>query len=161
MTDTVGKAVINPKPQKKGALNRMLEKFTYRIKFNRSALNIRAADLLRKEIERQGIKQADLAAKLGMSPARLSQILNIEDRNLTLGTIAGVATALDKAFELALIDDRHAPGAKNIISNTETFSDNKPISIPSEFQIFQAEIKETIHAGQSPLNLGKSQISQY
>lgn len=85
----------------------MLEKFSYRQKFNRTAINILAADLLREEVAKQQIPQKDLAAKLEISPARLSQILNTEEKNLTLGTIADIATALDKQFQLSLRDDPH------------------------------------------------------
>ena len=95
------------KPRKKGVLNRMLEKTAYRLKFNRTALNIQAADLLREEIAKQGIVQKDLAHKLNISAPRLSQILNTEEKNLTLGTIADIATALDKQFQLSLKPDPH------------------------------------------------------
>ena len=94
------------KPQKKGILNRMLEKFSYRVKFNRSALNIEVADILRVEIQRLGITQKMVADKLGISPARLSQILNTEEKNLTLNTIADIATALDRRVKLSLSVDR-------------------------------------------------------
>ena len=94
------------KPQKKGILNRMLEHFSYRTKFNRSALNIEAADILRVEIQRQGITQKTVADKVGISPARLSQILNTEEKNLTLNTIADIATALDRRIKLSLSVDR-------------------------------------------------------
>ena len=94
------------KPQKKGILNRMLEKFSYRVKFNRSALNIEAADILRVEIQRRGITQKMVADKVGISPARLSQILNTEEKNLTLNTIADIATALDRRIKLSLSVDR-------------------------------------------------------
>lgn len=96
------------KQKKKGVLNRMLEKFAYRIKFNRTALSIQAVDLLRHEIEQQCLKQVDIANKLDMQPSALSRVLNTSEKNLELNTIADIATALNKRFVLELVDDRHA-----------------------------------------------------
>ena len=99
------------KQKKKGVLNRMLEKFAYRIKFNRTALSIQAVDLLRHEIEQQCLKQVDIANKLDMQPSALSRVLNTSEKNLELNTIADIATALNKRFVLELVDDRHAVAA--------------------------------------------------
>lgn len=110
------------KQKKKGVLNRMLEKFAYRIKFNRTALSIQAVDLLRNEIEQQCLKQVDIANKLDMQPSALSRVLNTSEKNLELNTIADIATALNKRFVLELVDDRHAVTAlattKCIIQNS-------------------------------------------
>lgn len=110
------------KQKKKGVLNRMLEKFAYRIKFNRTALSIQAVDLLRNEIEQQCLKQVDIAAKLDMKPSALSRVLNTSEKNLELNTIADIATALNKRFVLELVDDRHAVTAlattKCVIQNS-------------------------------------------
>lgn len=96
------------KQKKKGVLNRMLEKFAYRIKFNRTALSIQAVDLLRNEIEQQCLRQVDIANTLDMKPSALSRVLNTSEKNLELNTIADIATALNKRFVLELVDDRHA-----------------------------------------------------
>lgn len=110
------------KQKKKGVLNRMLEKFAYRIKFNRADLSIQAVDLLRNEIEQQCQKQVDIAAKLDMKPSALSRVLNTSEKNLELNTIADIATALNKRFVLELVDDRHAVTAlattKCIVQNS-------------------------------------------
>lgn len=48
-----------------------------------------------------GLNQADLAARLGVSPGRVSQILG-GGENLTLRTLAALATALDARFDISL-----------------------------------------------------------
>ena len=48
-----------------------------------------------------GISRADLAARMGVSPGRVSQILG-GGENLTLRTLAALATALDARFGIEL-----------------------------------------------------------
>jgi transcriptional regulator with XRE-family HTH domain len=47
------------------------------------------------------LTRADLAGRMGVSPGRVSQILS-GGENLTLRTLAGLATALDAQFEVTL-----------------------------------------------------------
>jgi len=49
----------------------------------------------------RGITRADLAARMGVSPGRVSQILG-GGENLTLRTLAALSTALDARFGLEL-----------------------------------------------------------
>jgi transcriptional regulator with XRE-family HTH domain len=49
----------------------------------------------------RGLTRADLAARMGVSPGRVSQILG-GGENLTLRTLAALATALDARFDFAL-----------------------------------------------------------
>jgi plasmid maintenance system antidote protein VapI len=56
-----------------------------------------------------GISRADLAARLGVSPGRVSQILG-GGENLTLRTLAALATALDARFDFEL-DSLKTPDA--------------------------------------------------
>lgn len=49
----------------------------------------------------RGLTRADLASLMGVSPGRVSQILS-GGENLTLRTLAGLATALDARFSLEL-----------------------------------------------------------
>ena len=90
-------------------LNKLLSGFSRRKRYNRKALNITAADLLRQEIIQSGISQKAIAEKLEISAPSVSQILNIEENNLTLNTIADIATVLNKRFRLTLVHDIHAP----------------------------------------------------
>jgi transcriptional regulator with XRE-family HTH domain len=49
----------------------------------------------------RGLSRADLASQMGVSPGRVSQVLS-GGENLTLRTLAGLATALDARFSLEL-----------------------------------------------------------
>jgi transcriptional regulator with XRE-family HTH domain len=49
----------------------------------------------------RGLTRADLAARMGVSPGRVSQILSGSE-NLTLRTLAALSTALDARFDIEL-----------------------------------------------------------
>jgi transcriptional regulator with XRE-family HTH domain len=49
----------------------------------------------------RGLSRADLAARMGVSPGRVSQILG-GGENLTLRTLAALSTALDARFDIHL-----------------------------------------------------------
>ena len=49
----------------------------------------------------RGLSRADLAARMGVSPGRVSQILG-GGENLTLRTLAALSTALDARFDVQL-----------------------------------------------------------
>jgi transcriptional regulator with XRE-family HTH domain len=49
----------------------------------------------------RGLSRADLAARMGVSPGRVSQILG-GGENLTLRTLAALSTALDARFDVRL-----------------------------------------------------------
>jgi transcriptional regulator with XRE-family HTH domain len=63
----------------------------------------------------RGISRADLAARMGVSPGRVSQILG-GGENLTLRTLAALASALDARFDFELrslkVDDSFNSRAK-------------------------------------------------
>jgi transcriptional regulator with XRE-family HTH domain len=63
----------------------------------------------------RGISRADLAARMGVSPGRVSQILGGAE-NLTLRTLAALAVALDARFDFELnslkVDDTFTSRAK-------------------------------------------------
>ena len=48
-----------------------------------------------------GLTRADLASRMGVSPGRISQVLS-GGENLTLRTLASIATALNARFEMDL-----------------------------------------------------------
>lgn len=54
---------------------------------------------LQKIMTMQGVSHAELAGRLGMTAARVSQIFSEKGPNLTLKTIARVAAALGEDFE--------------------------------------------------------------
>ena len=55
---------------------------------------------LQKAMNRKGVGKKELSERLGMSPARVSQIFSSNSPNLTLKTIARIAHALGEDFEL-------------------------------------------------------------
>ena len=63
----------------------------------------------------RGITRADLAARMGVSPGRVSQILS-GGENLTLRTLSALAVALDARFDFELsslkVDDTFTSRAK-------------------------------------------------
>lgn len=126
---------------KQPLINRLLANFTYRCSFNRKALNIAATDLLREEILRQHASQKSIAKKLGISPARVSQILNMDDDgNLTLNTLADMASALDMRFSLSLSADRHAqqPEKPLLVSVGEAVGKSESVR-PFAFKDFRSQ----------------------
>lgn len=54
---------------------------------------------LQKAMSKRGVTSKDLAERLGMTPARVSQIFAEKGPNLTLKTIAKVQAALGEEFE--------------------------------------------------------------
>ena len=52
-------------------------------------------------LRERGLTRADLAARMGVSPGRVSQILG-GGENLTLRTLAALSTALDSRFDMEL-----------------------------------------------------------
>ena len=65
-----------------------------------------------------GISRADLAARMGVSPGRVSQILG-GGENLTLRTLAALAKALDARFDFEL-GSLKTPDAYTSRSGTES-----------------------------------------
>ena len=63
----------------------------------------------------RGLTRADLAARMGVSPGRVSQILG-GGENLTLRTLAALSTALDARFDVEL----SSPKAEDTYTNRET-----------------------------------------
>lgn len=63
---------------------------------------------LQRAMNRKGVSNKDLAERLGMSPARVSQIFSTNGPNLTLRTIARVAHALGEDFEFISKEDPKA-----------------------------------------------------
>jgi transcriptional regulator with XRE-family HTH domain len=69
-----------------GALSRLITQVTNEITWS---------------MREHGITRADLASRMGVSPGRVSQVLSGGD-NLTLRTLAALATALDAEFQVEL-----------------------------------------------------------
>lgn len=60
---------------------------------------------LQRAMNRKGVSNKELSERLGMSPARVSQIFSTSGPNLTLKTIARIAHALGEDFEFLHRED--------------------------------------------------------
>lgn len=60
---------------------------------------------LQRAMTRKGVSNRDLAERLGMTPARVSQIFATKGANLTLKTIARIQHALGEEFEFVRKDE--------------------------------------------------------
>ncbi len=67
---------------------------------------------LQKAMQKHGVTNKELAERLGMSPARISQIFSSNGPNLTLKTIARIQHALGEEFELLSKTDIQTPKPK-------------------------------------------------
>jgi len=64
---------------------------------------------LQRAMNRKGVSNKELAERLGMTPARVSQVFSSTGPNLTLKTIARIAHALGEDFELISKGDIRKP----------------------------------------------------
>lgn len=71
-----------------------------RLDYNIDALTMSVQFALQKAMRENCISQKELSNRLGVSAARVSQILAKDAENLTLKTIAKIADALGEEFEL-------------------------------------------------------------
>jgi transcriptional regulator with XRE-family HTH domain len=74
------------------------------------------------------ITRADLAARMGVSPGRVSQVLS-GGENLTLRTLASLSSALDAHFELELRPVGAVPGGQ--AEDTAVREAGQPVSRPA------------------------------
>ena len=75
------------------------DSFEGRAAFERDHLSNQIVDGVSNFMRSRGVSQQELAAKLGVSEGRVSQILS-GDQNLTLKTLAGLAAALEGHFHI-------------------------------------------------------------
>jgi len=61
---------------------------------------------LQKAMNRKGVGKKELSERLGISPARVSQIFSSNGPNLTLKTTARIAHAIGEDFELISVGGR-------------------------------------------------------
>jgi transcriptional regulator with XRE-family HTH domain len=62
-------------------------------------LCLAVTDAIQERMRAEGVSKAELARRLGVSPAQISKLLNAATCNLTLRTLARVAHALDARLE--------------------------------------------------------------
>ena len=77
---------------------------------------------LQRAMQKHGVSNKELASRLGMSPARVSQIFSSNGPNLTLRTIARIQHALGEEFELINRTDVEVPKPKADIRSFKVVS---------------------------------------
>lgn len=100
-------------------------------------------------LEASGVSQRDLAGRLGLSEARVSQILNANN-NLTVRTLARIADALGLELELKLRNGEERPGLVSDDENAEetgwrVFANKSyrpSVSLPSHRQYVERSLNE-------------------
>lgn len=88
-----------------------------RLEYGIDALTMSVQFALQKAMRQNCISQKELSNRLGVSAARVSQILAKDAENLTLKTIAKIADALGEEFELISrtdIDDLKCKAKKEV-----------------------------------------------
>ncbi len=81
---------------------------------------------LQKAMQKHGVSNKVLAERLGMSPARVSQIFSSNGPNLTLRTIARIQHALGEEFEFLSKSDVQTPKPKMDLKSFTVLSFDKP-----------------------------------
>lgn len=117
-----------------------------RYRTNRHVLIRLVAKVLREETQKQGVRQTTIASRMGrQSSASVCRLLS-GDHNVSLSTIADLATALGKRVQITLVDDvlarpaRSAPTTWNLaLRNVHTqqallYLPKDIASIPVRFQ---------------------------
>ena len=92
----------------------------------------------------RGLTRADLAARMGVSPGRVSQILG-GGENLTLRTLAALATALDARFDIELGSLK----AEDTYSSGDT-ADAEAAPAPNHHSFPRAQHHENARNGGAP-----------
>ena len=85
---------------------------------------------LQRAMNRKGVSNKELAERLGMTPARVSQIFASKGPNMTVRTIAKIAYALGEDFELVSKSDmrRHVPTGQAEAYKSVVFHLNKRLT---------------------------------
>lgn len=83
-----------------------------REEFAAESLAVSVQIAVQKSMMRNGVSQKELAERLGVSTARISQILSAHGRNLTMRTLGRIAFALQEDFEFIAVRDLQELKAK-------------------------------------------------
>jgi transcriptional regulator with XRE-family HTH domain len=87
----------------------------------------------------RGLTRADLAARMGVSPGRVSQILG-GGENLTLRTLAALAAALDARFDLEL----------SAVTSADTDTGDRPAQPEAAATPSHPRLSRSRHRGNAP-----------
>lgn len=94
---------------------------------------------LQKAMSKHGVTNKELAQRLGMSPARVSQVFSSNGPNLTLKTIARIQHALGEDFELISKSEIEAPKHREAFKLFTGVNFGKPKLVWNEVHIGQAK----------------------
>jgi transcriptional regulator with XRE-family HTH domain len=84
-----------------------------------SRLTTQVTNEINWHMREHNLTRADLASRMGVSPGRVSQVLS-GGENLTLRTLASLATALGTQFDLALSPREPVASAEPVPAAEET-----------------------------------------
>jgi len=93
-----------------------------RLEYSVESLALSVQFALQKAMNDNCISQKELASRLGVSPARVSQYLAKDAANLTLKTIGRIADALGEEFELFSLADINEMKLKARRSESDRFA---------------------------------------
>jgi transcriptional regulator with XRE-family HTH domain len=91
-------------------------------------LTVQVTDEITWQMRSLGLTRADLAARMGVSPGRVSQVLS-GGENMTLRTLAGLAAAVGGRFEVQWHSDD-----ENLAGQPDSESQRKTAGQPSNGQ---------------------------
>ena len=108
--------------------------------YNQERLIVDVAEMIMKTLNEDGVNQVELANKLGKTKGYVSQLLN-GSRNMTLRTLADIATELDKKVEFIF---------KEKSSDTWTRSTKKKTN-PHDWTIYTAHMLTEIEMAEESM----------
>ena len=97
---------------------------------------------LQRAMSKHGVTNKELAHRLGMSPARVSQVFSSNGPNLTLKTIARIQHALGEDFELVSKSEIEAPKPRESFRPFTVVAFRKPILVWNEVPANNARPRE-------------------
>ena len=99
--------------------------------FEQEALIVEVTEAIWALMEEQALNKADLAVRLGVSRAHITQLLN-GSRNMTLRTLADIAQALGVRVRIVLDARQEAALSPPPASRTESRRHTQPAAISSD-----------------------------
>jgi transcriptional regulator with XRE-family HTH domain len=90
-------------------------------------LTAQVTDEITWQMRALGLSRADLAARMGVSPGRVSQVLS-GGENITLRTLAGMAAAVSGRFDVQLHrdTDERVAGQARPVNSQASLTDSEP-----------------------------------
>lgn len=110
--------------------------------FNQERLIVDVAEMIMKTLNDDGVNQVELANKLGKTKGYVSQLLN-GSRNMTLRTLADIATELDKKVEFSF---------KEKSSDTWTRSTRKKTN-PHSWTVFTSPLLTEVEMAEETMQI--------